>query len=183
MHQIVVDQVQSTEMSNYILTELSRIKQNYSTLEAPIYICGNCQMHIYIYVYIYSYVFNSDSVCAMVQGINFDLKSENFSIMYICIYRYLPFSLSDLLICKSISMYRCGCNIDIQQQMGSVYIDIQQQMGWVLGNTSPFLKYPNYRQVSNRRRTKSQHLKDSRTVLQLSLPYPLKPDVKSRMKM
>ena len=40
-----------------------------------------------------------------------------------------------------------------------------------------------YRQVSNIRRTKSQHFKDSRTVLQLSLPNPLKPDVKSRMKM
>ena len=34
-----------------------------------------------------------------------------------------------------------------------------------------------YRQVSNIRRTKSQHLKDSRTVLWLSLPIPLKPDV------
>ena len=43
--------------------------------------------------------------------------------------------------------------------------------------------YMNYRQVSNIRRTKSQHLKDSRTVLRLSLPNPLKPDVKSRMKM
>ena len=41
----------------------------------------------------------------------------------------------------------------------------------------------NYRQVSYIRRTKSQHLKDSRTVLRLSLPNPLKPDVKSRMKM
>ena len=40
----------------------------------------------------------------------------------------------------------------------------------------------NYRQVSNIRRTKSQHLKDSRTILRLSLPNPLKPDVKSRMK-
>ena len=38
------------------------------------------------------------------------------------------------------------------------------------------MKY-NYRQVSNIRRTKSQHLKDSRTVLWLSLPNPLKPDV------
>ena len=35
----------------------------------------------------------------------------------------------------------------------------------------------------NIRCTKSQHLKDSRTVLRLSLPNPLKPDVKSRMKM
>ena len=40
-----------------------------------------------------------------------------------------------------------------------------------------------YRQVSNIRRTKSQHLKDSRSVLRLSLPNPLKPDVKSGMKM
>ena len=39
------------------------------------------------------------------------------------------------------------------------------------------------RQVSNIRRTKSQHLKDSCTLLRLSLPNPLKPDVKSRMKM
>ena len=41
----------------------------------------------------------------------------------------------------------------------------------------------NYRQVSNIRRTKSQHLKNSRTVLRLSLSNPLKPDVKSRVKM
>ena len=40
-----------------------------------------------------------------------------------------------------------------------------------------------YRQVPNISRTKSQHLKDSRTVLRLSLPNPLKPDVKSRMRM
>ena len=40
-----------------------------------------------------------------------------------------------------------------------------------------------YRQVSDVRRTKSQHLKDSRTVLRLSLPNPSKPDVKSIMKM
>ena len=35
-----------------------------------------------------------------------------------------------------------------------------------------------YRQVSNIRHTKSQHLKDSRTVLGLSSLNPLKPDVK-----
>ena len=40
-----------------------------------------------------------------------------------------------------------------------------------------------YRQVSNISRTKSQYLKHSRTVLRLSLPNPLKPDVNSRMKM
>ena len=37
--------------------------------------------------------------------------------------------------------------------------------------------------IHNIRRTKFQHLQDSRTVLRLSLPNPLKPDVKSRMKM
>ena len=41
----------------------------------------------------------------------------------------------------------------------------------------------NYRQVSNIRRIKCQHLKDSCTGLRLSLSNPLKPDVKSRMKM
>ena len=40
-----------------------------------------------------------------------------------------------------------------------------------------------YRQVSNKRRTKSQHFKDYRAVLRLPLPNPLKPDVKSRMNM
>ena len=40
-----------------------------------------------------------------------------------------------------------------------------------------------YGQTSNISRTKSQHLNDSRLVLQLSLPNQLKPNVKSRMKM
>ena len=40
-----------------------------------------------------------------------------------------------------------------------------------------------YRQVSNIRRTKYQHLKDSHTALRLPFMNPLKPDVKSRMKM
>ena len=40
-----------------------------------------------------------------------------------------------------------------------------------------------YRKVSNIRRTKSQNLTASRLVLQMSLPNPMKPGVKSRMKM
>ena len=40
-----------------------------------------------------------------------------------------------------------------------------------------------YRKVSNIRRTKCQNLNDSRLVLQLSIPNPLKPSVKSIMKM
>ena len=40
-----------------------------------------------------------------------------------------------------------------------------------------------YRRVSNIRRTKSQHLNDSRNVLRLSLPNPLKPDVKAMLQL
>ena len=40
-----------------------------------------------------------------------------------------------------------------------------------------------YRKTSNIRHTKYQNLNASRPVLQLSLPNPLKPGVKSRMKM
>ena len=40
-----------------------------------------------------------------------------------------------------------------------------------------------YRKISNISRTKSQNLTDSRHILQLFLPNPLKPVIKSRMKM
>ena len=40
-----------------------------------------------------------------------------------------------------------------------------------------------YRKISNIRRTKSQNWNDSHLVLKSSLPNPLKPGVKSRMKM
>ena len=53
----------------------------------------------------------------------------------------------------------------------------------IIDQVSGRILHYKYRQVSNIRRTKSQHLKDSRTVLQLSLQNPLKPDVESRMKM
>ena len=43
--------------------------------------------------------------------------------------------------------------------------------------------YANYCKIFNIRRTKPQNLNDSRLILQLSLPNPLKPGVKSRMKM
>ena len=41
----------------------------------------------------------------------------------------------------------------------------------------------NYRKTSSISRTKSQNFNASRLVLQLSLPNPLKPNVKSSMKM
>ena len=48
----------------------------------------------------------------------------------------------------------------------------------------PFFFYQNeYHKISYIRRTKSLHLNVSRLVSQLSLPYPLKPGVKLRMKM
>ena len=40
-----------------------------------------------------------------------------------------------------------------------------------------------YRKISNIKRTKSPNLNVSRPVMQLSLPNPMKPGVKSRMKM
>ena len=40
-----------------------------------------------------------------------------------------------------------------------------------------------YRKISNIIRTNSQNVNDSCLVLQLSLPNPVKPGVKSRMKM
>ena len=40
-----------------------------------------------------------------------------------------------------------------------------------------------YRKISNIRSTKSPNLNVSRLVVQLSLPNPMKPGVKSRMKM
>ena len=43
--------------------------------------------------------------------------------------------------------------------------------------------YVNYHKISNIRRTESQHLNDSHLVLQLSVPNPLKPGAKPRMKM
>ena len=65
--------------------------------------------------------------------------------------------------------------MDTQEVVGDFRRSIKQ---WCIP-----VDYIVYRQVSNTRRTKPQHLKDSRTVLRLSFPNPLKPDVKSRMKM
>ena len=61
---------------------------------------------------------------------------------------------------------------------------LTQGMGQAINSSNQTSnQHSRYRQVSNIRCTKSQHLKDSRTVLRLSLPNPLKPDVKSRTKM
>ena len=62
------------------------------------------------------------------------------------------------------------CDVEIGYQYGPLLY------GWVIANVM-------YRKVSNIRRTKCQNLNDSRLVLQLSMPNPLKPSVKSIMKM
>ena len=46
----------------------------------------------------------------------------------------------------------------------------------------PLHRDPEYRQTLNIKRTKSKHLNVSRFVSNLSLPNPLTPGVKSRMK-
>ena len=55
--------------------------------------------------------------------------------------------------------------------------------GTVMTNIGFSVYTEQYRQVSNIIRTKSQQSQDSHTVLRLSLPNPLKSDIKSRMKM
>ena len=46
-----------------------------------------------------------------------------------------------------------------------------------------YQEYLTYRKISNIRRNKSSNLNASPLVVQLSLPNPMKPGVKSRMKM
>ena len=70
-----------------------------------------------------------------------------------------------------------------QQQCWYLWTVAMQWLWLALICAGPKLSWVNYRQVSNISRTKSQHLQYSPTVLRLSLPNPLKPDVKSRMKM
>ena len=67
-----------------------------------------------------------------------------------------PFDLNQDFVFQEVT-FPCNCSISMTQGENS------------------------YHQVSNIRRTKSQHLKGS--VLWLSLQNPLKPDVKSRKKM
>ena len=73
-------------------------------------------------------------------------------------------------------------NISISQE-GSIYLIIfahKSDMIKMLSDCNSI--HGHYRQVSKISHTKSRHLKDSCTVLRLSFPNPLKPDVKSRMK-
>ena len=69
-----------------------------------------------------------------------------------------------------------------------LHYSVRQQKQWALKtnakNVLYFLFWWLYRQISNKRRTKSQNLNTSRLVLQLvAFSKPLKPGVKSRMKM
>ena len=61
--------------------------------------------------------------------------------------------------------------------------DVRVLPGWSLIQESTWSFKFDYRKICNIRRTKSPNLNVSRLVLQLSLPNPMKPGVKSRMKM
>ena len=52
-----------------------------------------------------------------------------------------------------------------------------------LRNDNFLLEIMKYSQTSNMKHTQFQNINSSRLVLQLSVPNPLKPNVKSRMKM
>ena len=78
---------------------------------------------------------------------------------------------------------------DINIRLSTYKLDVIKGVRW---NESwcKLSKYPlnvmcknNYRKISNISRNKSQNFNDCCLVLQLSLPNPLKPDVKLRMKM
>ena len=85
-----------------------------------------------------------------------------------------------LLVVNTFFLLHHGCGAHLNYLKSQWWWDIDLSHS---GQSKKDHQFANYRQVSNIRRTKSQHLKDSRTVLRLSLPNPLKPDVKSRMKM
>ena len=78
-----------------------------------------------------------------------------------------------------------GINYDLcwQRWFGCTKINRQKSNMRTKNIVRALTRINMYCQVSSIRRTKSQHLKDPRTVLWLSLSNPLKPDVKSRMKM
>ena len=65
--------------------------------------------------------------------------------------------------------------------MVNIFQVILQPVSYKQGYDMVF--YVDYRKVSNIRRTESQYLNDSHLVLQSSLPNPMKPCVKLRMKM
>ena len=72
---------------------------------------------------------------------------------------------------------------DMYRQVSNISRAKSQHLNTTVLNKTNLYMFDMYRQVSNISRAKSQHLKDSRTAMRLSLPNPLKPDVKSRMKM
>ena len=79
--------------------------------------------------------------------------------------------------------HRCDAALKMDITLGKIWVVFCEFKVKSIFHLPPstLCRYIVYRQVSNISRTKFQHF--SRTVLQLSLPNPLKPDVKSRMKM
>ena len=80
-------------------------------------------------------------------------------------------------------MYMLAKTITVGVAIFLPYITIDNAACHTKRWLSYVMSFSYYRKVSNIRRTKSQNLNASRLILQLSLPNPLKPGVKLRMKM
>ena len=65
--------------------------------------------------------------------------------------------------------------------LGQMTLGLQVKVWFVTSDTHVCSR--DYRKISNIRRTKSPNLDVSSLVVQLSYPNPMKPGVKSRMKM
>ena len=79
---------------------------------------------------------------------------------------------ANLVLAAMVDLFYCYL-IKAQQQGSKEYM-------WVSAKLDD-LQLEMYHEISNMRCTQSQNSNDSRLVLQLSLPNPLKPGVKSRM--
>ena len=125
-----------------------------------------------------------------VMKIRFNFNSRQYCAEYIGFYWVTPIDLQSIIIQMILNLAKSVLYIEGKGYGGwclrffFYFIWVWKHNLWLLLlATTVTLSNETYRQVSNIRRTKSQHLKYSRTVLRLSLPNPLKPVVKSRMKM
>ena len=77
---------------------------------------------------------------------------------------------------------KCAALVRIEYE-GDYPTQQQLSCGGMKKGRAAKVDWSNYRKISNISRTKSENLIFSRLVLQLFVPNPLKPGVKSRMKM
>ena len=75
---------------------------------------------------------------------------------------------------------RCHCSLAMYEMKWSLSKPL---IAKYMANIAQLIGYGYFCKISNIRRIKSQNLIDSRVILQLSLPKPLMPVIKSGMKM